>query len=106
MVASDVRGRGPAKALRCKQRESVPAALSRREPRHAKMVFPEKSYSAMPKEYSRIACSIGKALGERQRAITREPLPQHLTELLSRLSENEKTEQADQKKVEPRGSRS
>jgi hypothetical protein len=56
----------------------------------------------MPRKYARIACSIGKALGERQKAITSEPLPQRLIELLSRLSESEKTEQADQKKVGPR----
>jgi hypothetical protein len=57
----------------------------------------------MPREYARIASSIGKALGERQKAITSEPLPQRLTELLSRLSESEKIEQADQMKVGSRG---
>jgi hypothetical protein len=51
----------------------------------------------MPKGYARIACSIGKALGERRKAITSEPLPQRLTELLCRLSETEKAEQADQR---------
>jgi hypothetical protein len=46
-------------------------------------------------------CSIGKAVGERQNAIASEPLPQRLTELLCRLSEREKAEQANQKKVGP-----
>jgi hypothetical protein len=48
----------------------------------------------MPREYARIACSIGKAVGERQKAVVSEPLPQRLTELLCRLSERE---QADHK---------
>ena len=43
----------------------------------------------MPTEYARIARSIGKALSERQGAITSDPLPQRLVELLCDLSESE-----------------
>ena len=63
------------------------------------MVLVEKVMSAMPKEYARIACSIGKTLGERRQAIKSEPLPERLAELLCRLSETEKADQADQKRV-------
>jgi hypothetical protein len=48
----------------------------------------------MPKGYTGIACSIGKDLGERRKAITSEPLPQRLAELLCRLAESERAEQA------------
>jgi hypothetical protein len=43
----------------------------------------------MAKGYANIACSIGKGLGDRLRHTTYEPLPERLTDLLSRLSESE-----------------
>ena len=44
----------------------------------------------MPKEYARIARSIGNRLSERRQAFASEPLPQRLVELLCRLSDSEK----------------
>jgi hypothetical protein len=55
----------------------------------------------MPKGYAKIACSIGKALGERREGVTIEPLPQRLAELLARLAESEKTAEARSMRVPP-----
>jgi len=55
----------------------------------------------MPKGYAKIACSIGKALGERRERVTLELLPQRLAELLARLAESEKTAQARSMRVPP-----
>jgi hypothetical protein len=59
----------------------------------------------MPKGYANIACSIGKGISDRLRHETHEPLPERLTDLLSRLSEKEDTSPRANKEA-PRGSQS
>ena len=56
----------------------------------------------MPKEYARIAYSIGRAVGERRKAIASKPLPQRLAELLRRLLESDKAEQRNSDRQESR----
>jgi hypothetical protein len=58
----------------------------------------------MPKEYARIAYLIGKAVGERRKAIASKPLPQRLAELLRRLLESDKAEQRNSDRQESRDS--
>ena len=65
--------------------------------------LPQKGSSAMAKGYANIACSIGKGLSDRLRHTTYEPLPERLTDLLSRLSESE-NESPRVNKEAPRGS--
>jgi hypothetical protein len=59
----------------------------------------------MPKGYANIACSIGNGISDRVRHTTHEPLPERLTDLLSRLSENEDTNPRANSEA-PRGSHS
>ena len=44
----------------------------------------------MPKEYASIAYLIGKAVGEKRKAIPSKPLPRRVAELLRRLLESDK----------------
>ena len=64
----------------------APPFLSRNL-RRVGTVYYEEGNFAMPTDYARIARSVGKALSERQGAITSEPLPQSLVELLCNLSD-------------------
>jgi hypothetical protein len=54
--------------------------------------FHIEGINGMSKEYARIAYSIGKAFSQSRPGIANDPLPQRLSELLSRLEEGEKVE--------------
>jgi hypothetical protein len=57
----------------------------------------------MPKEYARIACTVGTILRDRLRQIELEPLPERLTELLGKLSERDGSSAREAEKEEAPG---
>jgi hypothetical protein len=56
----------------------------------------------MPREFAKIASSIGKAIKERCEPVER-PLPEHLSALLDRLEELEASTTGTKKKPRTRG---